>query len=84
MSALAFKEGLGEGTAEWLMNFDPVATEKRVATEGIPPCFQQRYDELQEWRAIMERRADFTNLQPDLGRPVLRPAEEFWASIKHP
>lgn len=79
MRALACAEF--EGSPEWYINYDPVATERRVPTEGMPPCFLQRYEELQEWRAIMERRADFDDHQPELGPAVLLPAAEFWASV---
>lgn len=66
---------LGDGTKEWKLNFDPVATEKMNKIYGtpMPDSFLPRHWELEAWRRIMERRAEFDldEMQPDLGQPIL-------------
>lgn len=81
MRALAFAER--EKTAEWKMNYDPVATEKRIATEGIPPAFKDTYDELESWRKIMDKRCNIKNPEPEFGPEVMEEDEAFWATRPH-
>ena len=66
---------LGDGTKEWEMRFDPVATEKmsEIYGEELPESFLKRHEELEGWRRIMERRAEFELelMEPDLGQPII-------------
>ena len=87
---LTFKEQqpnsdvIAEDAPEWSMNFDPVATEKQLTTTGMPPGFQKRHDELQEWRAIMGERAEFKDIKPVLGDAVREQVEELVAAASSP
>lgn len=76
MLKLVFRDQ--ESTEEWKANYDPFVTESKVATEGIDPSFQERYDELQEWRSIMTERINFDNPRPVFGSEVNKLGDKFW------
>ena len=64
---LIFKEAFGENTKEWQMAFDPVNTEKRCEryNRPLPESYKWRAAEMEHWREIMDRRADFVNIKAD-------------------
>ena len=66
------KEIFNETSKEWQMAFDPVNTEKRCAryNRPLPESFLWREEEMVQWRAIMERRADFTHIKADQGEVI--------------
>jgi hypothetical protein len=72
LTRFVFREMLGEQTKEWAMAFDPVNTEKRCAryNRPLPESFLWREEEMEHWRAIMERRADFVHIRADQGEVI--------------
>jgi hypothetical protein len=72
MIKLIWKEAFGETSKEWLMAFDPVNTEKRSEryNRPLPECYKWRAKEMEYWREIFERRADFFEIRADQGQVI--------------
>lgn len=81
INSMIFKELFREGSPEWLMNYDPHATEARSEAAGgedLPESYQARYREMQEWYERLRRRADFEVARPELGEVVQEQMDETW------
>ena len=61
------------------MNFDPIKTMLKLKRYNLPapPCFEERYIQLNQFDELFTQRADFVKLNPVFGEEVEEQIEQY-------